>query len=335
MEETKSQLPALVTLTPEVVQLKINTEVTKHRLSLPDLEKRALKLVKNEDHIKEMKAILDDLKKVDDLAENVFTTTKKPYLDGGRACDAGKKLVLGETQRIRGMFQTDYARLLKGINDRAVAAAAKKAKDEAIVAGIESNLVTFSNMVIAATTKKALSEVESRINLEKSPSRVAKYGEFHAKAIARYDTVLLPIIRDQKELVAEIEKLNEQIAQAEANNDPDKMDELIAKVDIQSNQMLQNNAVVQEAALSQDFFPDVEATEILPGVKTKRTNYTMEIFDVDMAFKKVPHLLEITVNKEAAKEVLAGLKEKGAFEGKDIVIVDGIKYIATRTMEAL
>ena len=335
MEETKSQLPALVTLTPEVVQLKINTEVTKHRLSLPDLEKRALKLVKNEDHIKEMKSILDDLKKVDDLAENVFTTTKKPYLDGGRACDAGKKLVLGETQRIRGMFQTDYSRLLKAINDRAVAAAAKKAKDEAIVAGIESNLVTFSNMVIAATTKKALSEVESRINLEKSPSRVAKYGEFHAKAIARYDTVLLPIIKDQKNKLDQMEKLTGQIAEAEASNDPDKMDELIAQQDRVSNEVLQNHSLVQEAALSQDFFPDVEATEVLPGVKTKRTNFSYEIFDLEMAFKKSRDLLEIGIDSKKAKLVKDRLVEEGHFEGKDIVIVDGIKYIATRVMEAL
>jgi hypothetical protein len=334
-ETTPSQLPALLTLTPEGVQLKINTEVTKHRLSLPDLEKRALKLVKNEDHIKEMKAIIDDLKKIDDLAEKVHTTTKKPYLDGGRACDAGKKLVLSETERIRGMFQADYARLLKAINDRAVAAAAKKAKDEAILAGIDANLITFSNMVIAAITKKALSDVESRINLEKSPSRVTKYGEFHARAIERYDSVLLPIIRDQKVKVEELERINVQILEAEAANDPDKMDELIAKADVVSNEMLQNHSLVQEAALNQDSFPVIEATEILPGVKTKRTNYTMEIFDVDMALKKVPHLLEISINKEAAKEVLAALKEKGAFEGKDIVIQDGIKYIATRTMEAI
>lgn len=334
-ETTPSQLPALLTLTPEGVQLKINTEVTKHRLSLPDLEKRALKLVKNEDHIKEMKAILDDLKKVDDLAEEVFTTTKKPYLDGGRACDAGKKLVLSETERIRGMFQADYARLLKAINGRAVAAAAKKAKDDAILAGIDANLITFSNMVIAAITKKALSEVESRINLEKSPSRVTKYGEFHARAIERYDSVLLPIIRDQKVKVEELEKINVQILEAEAANDPDKMDELIAKADVVSNEMLQNYSLIQEAALNQDSFPVIEATEILPGVKTKRTNYTMEIFDVEMALKKVPHLLEISINKEAAKVVLAELKEKGAFEGKDIVIVNGIKYIATRTMEAI
>lgn len=335
MEEITSQLPALLTLTPEGVKLKINTEVTKHKLSLPDLEKRALKVVKNEDHLQEMKSILEDLKKIEGLAEKVHESTKKPYLDGGRACDAGRKLVFSEVERIRGMFNADYARLLKGINDRAIAAAAKKAKDAGIMKGIDDNLMLFSNKVVAATTKKALLVVESQINLEKSPSRAAKYGEFHAKAIERYDSVLLPIIKDQKAKLEEMEKLTGAIAEAEAANDPDKMDELIARQDIVSNEVLQNHSLVQEAALTQDFFPDIEATEILPGVKTKRTNYTMEIFDVEMALKKVPHLLDITVNKEAAKAVLAELKEKGAFEGKDIVIKDGIKYIATRTMEAL
>jgi hypothetical protein len=335
MEETKTQLPALLTLTPEGVQLKINTEVVKHKLSLPDLEKRALKVVKNEDHLQEMKSILDDLKKIEGLAEKVHESTKKPYLEGGRACDAGRKLVFGEVERIRGMFQADYARLLKGINDRAVAAAAKKARDADILAGIEANLITFSNMVVAAITKKALSEVESRINLEKSPSRVTKYGEFHAQAIARYDSALLPIIKDQKVKIEELEKINVQILEAEKANDPDKMDELIAQADVKSNEILQNHSLVQEAALNQDSFPVVEVIEVLPGVKTKRTNYSFEIHDVEVALKKVRPMLEISINKEVAKRVLDSLKAENAFEGKDFVIVDGIKYIATRTMEAL
>jgi hypothetical protein len=335
MEQPKAQVPALVKLTPEAVQLKINTEVTKSKLSLPDLEKRALNLVKNEDHVKEMQAILDDLKKVDDLAESVHKLTKKPYLDGGRACDAGKTLVLTETQRIRGMFQADYTRLLKAINDRTVAAAAKKVKDEAILKGIDDNLMLFSNKVIAAITKKELLIVEAQINLEKSPSRAAKYGEFHARAVERFDSVLLPIIRDQKTKLEEMAKLNGEIQAAEDANDPDKMDELIARQDEISNQVLQNHALVQDKLLNQEAFPVIHAEEVLPGVKTKRTNYTYEIADLDVALKKSRDLLEFTIDKTKAKLVKDKLVDDGHFKDKDEVIVDGIRYIANKTMEAL
>ena len=164
---------------------------------------------------------------------------------------------------------------------------------------------------------------------------MSKYGEFHAQAIARYDSVLLPIIKDQKVKIEELEKINVQILEAEKANDPDKMDELIAQADVKSNEILQNHSLVQEAALNQDSFPVVEATEVVPGVKTKRTNYSFEIHDVEVAWKKVRPMLEISINKEVAKRVLDSLKAENAFEGKDFVIVDGIKYIATRTMEAL
>lgn len=332
-EEAKPAVPVLIT--PQLVQLKINGEIVKSKLSLSDLEKRALAVVKNEDNLKEMAAILKDLKSIDDLAEAKFKEVKAPYWDAGKACDAGKKLVLDQTVRIRGMIQKDYDKLLGDIDTRKRLASAKKAKDDAILQGIESNVITFSNMIVAAADKKALLSVESRINLEKSPQRQTKYGEFHAQAIARYDSVLLPIIKDQKKKVEELEALNAELLGAEAANDPDKMDELIAKVDEKSNEILQNHAVIQEAAFNQDSFPVIEATEVLPEFKVKRTNYTIEIADVEVALKKARPLLEISIDKENAKVVLERLKKENAFDGKDEVIENGIKYIATRVREAL
>jgi hypothetical protein len=332
-EPVKATVPVLIT--PELVKLKINTEIIKHKLTLPDLENRGLTIVKNRDSLPIAKVLLDDLKKVDDLAETIREREKKPFLEGGRACDAGGKLVFSQTERIRGMFKPWYDKELAAVDDETRKQKAKEATDRGILAGIESNVITFSNMVVAATTKKALSLVESRINLEKSPSMAKKYGEHHAKAIERFDSILLPIIKDQKAKVEQMEKLTAEISQAEANNDPDKMDELVARQDELGNEMLQNHANLQEAVLNQESFPVIEATEVLPDFKVKRTNYSMEIADQTVALKKVPELLEISINKEAAKVVLDRLKKDGAFDGKDEVIENGIKYIATRVREAL
>lgn len=333
-EERKAELPA-VSMTPGLMQLKINTEVTKHKLTVADLEKRALAVIKNEDNLTVMRDLLADLKKVDDLAEKTHETVKKPYWDAGKACDAGKKLVLEQTARIRNMFQGDYNKLLSAIAERKRLADLKIAQDTAMLQGIENNLIVFSNKIVGATTKKALSEVESLINLQKSPSMAKKYGDHHQYAIDRFDAVLIPIIKDQKKKVEQLEETNKQILAAEVANDPDKMEELIAKADIISNEMLQNHSIVQDAALNQEFFPILEATEVLPEFKVKRTNYSIEIEDVEVALRKARGLLEITVNKEAAKVVLEGLKKDGAFDGKDEVTVNGIKYIATRVREAL
>ncbi len=332
-EEVKSNLPVLIS--PQLVQLKINGELNTKKLSVVDVERKALKLVKNEDNLKEMADLLKDLKAIDDTAEEIHKKVKQPYWDAGKACDAGKKLVLDATAAIRGTFEPQYKKLLDDIATRKRQADLKISQEAAILKGIEDNLITFSNMVIAAADKKALLAVESRINLEKSPSMQKKYGDHHQKAIERYDLVLLPIIRDQKKKVEELERLNEALLLAEANNDPDKMDELLEKVDEKSNEILQNHAMIQEAALNQDSFPVIEATEVLPEFKVKRTNYSIEIADVEVALKKSRHLLEISINKETAKVVLEGLKDKKLFEGKDEIVIDGIKYIATRVREAL
>lgn len=333
-EEPKADLPA-VSMTPGLMQLKINTEVTKHKLTVADLEKRALAVIKNEDNLTVMRDLLADLKKVDDWAEKTHETVKKPYWDAGKACDAGKKLVLEQTARIRNMFQGDYNKLLSAIAERKRLADLKIAQDTAILQGIENNLIVFSNKIVGATTKKELSEVESLINLQKSPSMAKKYGEHHQYAIDRFDAVLIPIIKDQKKKVEQLEETNKQILAAEAANDPDKMEELIAKADIISNEMLQNHSIVQDAALNQEFFPILEATEVLPEFKTKRTNFTYEIADLDVAFKKSRELLEFTIDTKKAKIIKDKLLEEGLFEGKDEVIRDGIKYIATRVREAL
>lgn len=334
-EEKKSAFPVLIT--DKAVELKINTAVIKHKLSLPDLQKRALDIIKNEDNLKVMADLLKDLDTVEDVAEKVFKAEKKYYLDGGRACDAGKKLVLTQTIRIRGMFKADYDQLLKGIADRKALADLKIAQDAVILKGIEDNVINFSNRVVAAITKKDLTAVESLINLEKSPSRAKKYGEFHQKACERYELVLMPIIRDQKKKIEELERLNGFLSKAEADNDPDTMDTLNEKIDNISNEILQNHAVISDDALNQESFAVTVATEVLPDFKVKRTNYTMEIADVEVALKKARCLLEIGINKEAAKEVLAKLKEDKAFDDdKDSeVVVDGIKYIATKVREAL
>jgi len=331
-EQTTNQV---VVMTPGLLRLKVNTELAKNKLTIPDLEARALAMVKNRDSLKAASDLRTDINKVRKIAKDIHATAKKPFLEGSRACDEGNRLVAGELDRIESMFGPWYDNELAAIDEEQRQQKLKKERDADIIQGIEANIINFSNRIVAATTKKALNDVESLINLEKSPSRANKYGEFHAQAIEQYDTVLIPIIKDQKIKVDELEKLTKQLLEAEAHNDPDRMDEIDAKINEKSNEILQNNALVEEAALNSESFPVATATEVLPEFKVKRTNYSFEIADLEVALKKSRELLDITVNNKAAREVLEKLKDEKAFEGKDEVVVNGIKYIATRVREAL
>jgi hypothetical protein len=336
-EEQKNTVPGM--MTAQLMVLKINAEIAKKaalkkRLTIAELESRALVLVKNEDNLKEMQALLSDLDEMEEIAEETFKAAKKPFIEGGKGCDDGKKLVFANLVRIRGMVEPDYDRLLEGLAERSRLAAQKEAQDKAIRKGIEDTAAGFAKRVVEASNREQLSAVERLINLEKSPSRVKKYGDFHAQAIKRYDEALLPIIQSQKLKLGQLERLHGALEEAQSDRELEEVGKLQASIGEVAEEIRQNQGAAEDI-LSKEFFDVEEVDEILPEFRTKRTDISYELHDAAIALKKVPKLLKIELDKKAVKAVAAKLKEAGAFEGKKELIVDGIKYIVTRKREAL
>ena len=105
-EEQKNNVPGV--MTAQLMELKINSAVAvKKKSSIADLETRALHLVKNEDNLKEMAALLKDIDEMEDIAEETYDTLIKPLTEGVKNGREGKKLVFENTARIRGMFKPD------------------------------------------------------------------------------------------------------------------------------------------------------------------------------------------------------------------------------------
>jgi hypothetical protein len=332
MEEQKTEIPALITA--GAVQLRMTAEVAKSQLTLPELEKRALAIVRNRDSLKIAADLLKDIETGEELAEGAFKEVKQPFWDAGKACDAGKKLVFGEFDRIKGMVLGWYSKELATLAEEKRQADVKAAQKKAILKDIQDKMFNFSNLIIAAVTKKQLTDVESRINLERSASRAKKYGDYHALAVERFDS-LLPIIRNLKVTVEALEKLKVERLETMATDQIQKVDELNVRIVEKSTEILRNHGLVQASTLRQDNLPVLEAEEIFPDFKTNRTNYSYEIANVDLALKRSRDLLEIVVDKKACKIIKDKLVAEGAFVGKDEVIYNGIKFIATRDREAL
>lgn len=332
IEGQKNNLLGL--MTAQLMELKINSAVAKSKLSISDLETRALNVVKNEDHLKEMALLLEDIDKIEDIATETHKTQKKPYIDGGKAADEGKKLVFENTDRIRDMVKPDYDRILAEVDTKKRNAARKEAQDKAIKKGIEDTAASLAKRIAEAGTWKELSDVERLINLEKSPSRVKKYGDFHPLAIKRYDEVLMPVIKSQKIKVKKLTALHGELEEAVSDSETEEVDKLKDSIEEISGEMRQNKAVAEDI-LNQEFFPVEEVEEVLPEIRTKRTDISFELADAAVALKKAPGLLIIELNNKAIRKVAAKLKKDGAFDGVDELIVDGIKYIVTRQREAL
>lgn len=331
-ESQKSNVP--VAMTAQLMELKINVELAKRKLTVADLETRALKVVKNEDNLKEMSALLKDLDAIDDVAEETHKLLKTPIIESGKAADAGKKLVFENTERIRQMVKPDYDRLLADVDTRQRNAIQKERQEKAIKKGIEDTAATFTKRIIEAKTKKDLLDVERLINLEKSPSKTRKYGEFHPQMIKRFNEVLLPLVSSQKKNFTKRSALNGELEEAVSDMETVEVDKLKGSIDILAEEITQNQAVAEDI-LSQEFFPVEEVEEVLPEFRTKRTDISFELADATIALKKVPNLLKVTLDNKAIRAVAKKMKEDGLFEGKEELIVDGIKYIVTRQREAL
>lgn len=326
MKQNESPQNGKPVITHEMVLAKMNIALTKKQLSVQKLQDEADELEFTEDNIPVISNYLTKLNTIDKVTEEVHKETKAPFLEAGRICDAAKNSNLAITAAIRTPVKAKFDKVCADVERRKREAAEIVAKEKAIVAGIESNVISFSSKIAGCVTNDELLSVERLINLEKSENNAKKYGNFHLQAIEKYDLVLKPILKDQKEKIKQRELLRKQIEEAEDKDDVVTLDILNDKIDKIDDDIIQNSVKVQEEALNNapiDFVPVAE--EIFVDTKYRRT-YTIEIFDEKEALKKAKNLLEITVNKNAANIVLNTLKDTNAFKDKSEIIVNGIKY---------
>lgn len=322
MTETTNNPPAI---TQDVVKQKISIALTKATLSIQSLQDEADALVVNDEpeNLTTVAEFLAKVKKIDSVIDKEHEAGKKPFLEGGRVWDAAKKDLLKATGDIKTPIQEKYTAVCNEIDRKTREAEQKRAAEKQILDGIEANVMNFSQQIAACTTKAELTSVERLINLEKSPNRASKYGDHHEKAIARYDEVLLPILKDQKTKIEEKERLE---AELKKTDDAEKHDLLTQQLEAKQNEIMQNQVRVQEQALNQEQPGLMEPEIVLPSIKTKRTDIVCEIVDVALVFKKSFALLHIELKAAEAKKQGQLLRDAGSFDGKDELIVNGIKY---------
>lgn len=321
--EQNNNLPLI---TQDKVLARMNIALTQKQLSVQKLQDEADSLEFTEDNIPAISAYLTKLNTIDKVTEEVHKEVKAPFLEGGRVVDAAKNSNLSLTAAIRTPVKAKFDKLCADVERKKAEARKETERQAAILAGIENNVIGFSAKIAACTTNAEIIAIENLINLEKSESRASKYGEFHKQAVDKYDTVLKPILKNQKGKIKEKEALEKQIKDAEEANNPVLLDELNEKKEKVEDEIQQNAVKVQEEALNNapiEHIPDAE--EIFADTKFRRT-YTIEVADEKEAFKKAKDLLEISVNKTAANVVLQTLKDTGAFKEKADVILNGIKY---------
>jgi hypothetical protein len=319
------QFNGLSVVTVEAAKQKMAIALTKLSLSSQKMQDEADSLVFNEDqdNLDKIKSFIEKTKKAEKSIEDEHKIGKAPFFQAGKAWDNAKNDSIKIISDIKDPVIAKYTSLCNEIDRKAREEAANEAKKKEILAGIEANVLSFSQKIANCGSKKELTDIERLINLEKSESRAVRYGEFHKNAIDRFNDVLLPIIRDQKVKIEEKEAIEKKLAE---EVDPEKHDELKEKLEEKENEIIQNKVQVQENALNQAPTESVEPTYITPFVKAKRTDIVPEIVDVVLVFKKQRALLSIDLKVADAKKLGETLKSSGAFGDNNELIIDGIKF---------
>lgn len=320
MSEQNNNLPVI---TPDVAKQKLAIELTKISLPIQKMQDEADSLVFNEDNLPVIGEFIGKMKKAEKAIEDAHKLGKEPFLEGGRAWDAAKKDILSLIAAVKSPVTVKHTEMCNEIDRRNREAEAKKEAEKKIKDGIESNVMEFSGKIAACTTKTELTNVERSINLEKSPSRAGKYGDFHQLAIDRYDEILIPILKDQKKKIDEKDELEAKLSKAENPLDHEALKE---KLEEKQNEIIQNSVKVQEQALLQPTISVIEPEVIVTEVKAKRTDIVVELVDVAAAFKKQSDLLNIELKVSEAKKLGKVLQDSGAFGISEEIIVNGIKY---------
>jgi hypothetical protein len=315
-------------ITVDAAKTLMSVGLTKANLLVQTIASRASSLVINEDpeNLEAVSKLLADVRAAKKSVEETHKEVKKPYFDAGKAVDTAKNDMIAAIDSAIGDVGDRYNKVMAEIERRKQEAEAKKQKDAQIKAGIEANILDFSTKIAACKTRKDLTDVERLINLEKSPGRATKYGEWHEFAIERYNTALLPVIKDQKEKVDEYERLEEERKAAEAENDPVKMEEIAAKMEEKGNEIIQNQVKVQEAALNSVVPSSTAVEEILPDITKAGSTIICEIIDEKTVYKKHRELLSVELKLSDAKKLATTLRDAGAFKGQDVLEFDGMRF---------
>lgn len=324
MEENKSEGQEMpkTNLNLTIVESKIGLDLMKAEGNYQQVLKQVLEYDVTEENFEEAQGLNKKVMKFLSFGEDHRAEEKKPFLDAGRIVDAAHKKFLTPFEEAKNQLQAKINAVGKRME-----AAARKAKEEQdrvenIKNGINAFILESSAKIAAATTTEQLLSIERLINLEKGNSK--RYQD-HLPLLIERSNELTTKIKEQKELVKELERVENAKNIALIAGDDEKAQDLMEKSAVLEAKIEENTILVQETASKSVILTEIVAPEIdMPS--TRRKAWKFEVVDMKEVMKKRPELVDATLNHKATNEVLKTLKETGVLTGKSEYILNGIRF---------
>jgi len=313
------------TLSPEIVRSKLAIALSKNEQNVQKLHDAEATLVYNEDNLLTIKSFLDECKKANNVVEAEREALKKPYLESGRAVDAGAKLITSEIALVQSKAQSKYNALCQEVERKRKEKEAEETRVRGIKTAMSEFLSHYSTAIAGAKTNEELLAIERLINLETGNSR--KYAEFLPE-LADAAKGIRSLLADQKNKVRQLVELEKKEQEAAEKQDDEAFLEIQDKKEALEASISANSIKIQEtfvnAATEASPSGDSGASIILPEIpKGARRQWDYECTDLAALYKKAPELIELSLNKEAVKKIMEEKKEKGELKDREEILLFG------------
>lgn len=324
MEENKQdgQETPKTNLIPAVVESKLGLDLTKSEGNYHQVLKEVLEYDVTEENFEQAQSLNKKVMKFLAFGEDHRTEEKKPYLEAGRVIDAVHKKFLTPFEEAKNQLQAKINIVGKRMQDAANKAQQEQQRIEALKTTINAFILESSTKIAAATNNEQLISIERLINLEKANK--VRYQD-HLPLLIERSNELTAKIKEQKDLIKELERVEEEKNKALAAGNDEKAQDLLEKSALLEAKIEENTILVQETASKSVILTEIVAPEIdMPN--TRRKVWKFEVVDIKETAKKRPDLVDMSLNNKAVSEVLKTLKETGVLNGKTEFILNGIRF---------
>lgn len=319
MEENKQEG---LNLSPAVIEMKVGVDLTKAEGNYQQTLKQVLEYEVDEGNFEEAQALNKKLIKWLSFVDDHRKEEKNPYLEAGRVIDAAHKKFAIPVEEAKAQLQAKINVVGKRMADAALKAKQEGDRIEGLKNAINAFVLEASSKIAAATTTEQLLSIERLINLEKGNK--GRYQD-HLPLLIERSNELTTKIKEQKELVKELERVEQEAAKALESGNDEKAQELLQKSELLGAQIVENTVLVQETASKSIISTEVLAPEVdMPS--TRRKIWKFEVQDIKETAKKRPDLVDMSLNNKAVSEVLKTLKDTGVLTGKSEYVLNGIRF---------
>lgn len=314
--------------TSDLVTAKMNLALTKATISIQEIQNIESNLVYNEDNLTAISDFIALCRKAEKIIDAEHKTIKEAALGECQIIDEGKRNMKKLVSDPMDIAVKKYTAMCQEIENKKRFAEQERIRKENIQSGIDKNMMLFSSRIAECKTNDELLSIERLINLEKANK--SKYQEFILVAVEKYNS-LTELLKTQKESVKAYEKLEEARKKAES----EKNDEALIK--IQEKQIAleatieEAKVTVQEKAIEQAVNTVIEATEILPEIKVKRTSWDWECINIKETAKKNPDWVQMNTIDSKIDDFLKASKQTWSDENKDEIFMNGIRFYVKKT----